>query len=90
MTADKDVPIDKTMACSNSIHRFCTQYFLDGYWFPEKLEVASGNFVNYFNRHRVIEALDNLIPADVYYGRSAFILDQRALTKERRLKMRKQ
>ncbi len=33
---------------------------------------------------------DNLTPVDLYYRRLTFILDQRILTKERMLKMRKQ
>ena len=63
---------------------------LDNYYFPEKLEQVIGDFVNYFNYHRYNEALDNLRPADLYYGRSKMILDQRALIKEQTLKMRKQ
>jgi hypothetical protein len=49
MTASKDALIDKTMTYKNSVHEFCTQYFLDGYCFPEKLEQATGDFVNYLN-----------------------------------------
>jgi len=47
------------------------------------------DFVNYFDHHRYNEALDNLIPADLYYIRSKFIPHQRALIKEQTLNMRK-
>ncbi len=34
-------------------------------------------FVSYYNYERYHESLDNLTPADVYYGRGEAILDQR-------------
>jgi len=63
---------------------------LDNYYFPEKLEQAINDFVKYFNYQRYHEALDNLTPADVYYGYSKYILDRRAAIKKQTLKMRKQ
>ncbi len=83
MTASQDAIIDKTEIYNNSVHGFCTQYFLGDYCFPEKLEQAIGDFVNYFNHHRYNEALDNVTPADVYYGRSTYILDRRAAIKKK-------
>jgi hypothetical protein len=46
-------------------------------------------FVNYYNHERYHESLDNVTPADVYYGRRNDILDQRAIIKSRTLMQRK-
>jgi hypothetical protein len=46
-------------------------------------------FVNYYNHERYHESLDNVTPADVYYGRRNDILDQRAIIKSRTLIQRK-
>jgi len=45
--------------------------------------------VNYYNHERYHESLDNVTPADVYYGRRNDILDQRAIIKSRTLIQRK-
>ena len=46
-------------------------------------------FVNNYNHERYHESLDNVTPADVYYGRRNDILDQRAIIKSRTLMQRK-
>ena len=46
-------------------------------------------FVNNYNHERYHESLDNVTPADVYYGRRNDILDQRAIIKSRTLIQRK-
>ena len=55
--------------------------------------VAWGNnlprFISYYNHERYYEALDNLTPADVYYGRRQEILDQRHTIKLDTLAMRR-
>lgn len=50
---------------------------LDNYFFPEELILAVNQFVDYYNNHRYHESLDNLTPADVYFGRSLKILQKR-------------
>ena len=42
------------------------------------------------NHERYHESLDNLTPADVFYGRREGILEQRELIKQNTLAMRKQ
>jgi len=46
--------------------------------------------VNYYNHERYHESLNNLAPADVYYGRGTTILNKRERIKLKTLAMRKQ
>jgi len=50
---------------------------LDNYYSPEELELAIGEFVGYYNNQRYHESLDNLTPADVFYGRAKKIFIKR-------------
>ena len=56
----------------------------------EELETRIGKFVNYYNHERYHESLDNLTPADVYYGRGQTILNRRERIKLKTLAIRKQ
>ena len=42
---------------------------LRNYEFPWELELAIGEFVEYYNKHRYHKLLDNMTPEDVYFGR---------------------
>ena len=50
---------------------------LNNYYYPEQLKDAIDQFVNYYNNQRYHESLNNLTPADVYYGRGDAILAER-------------
>ena len=56
----------------------------------EELETRIGKFVNDNNHERYHESLDNLTPADVYYGRGQTILNRRERFKLKTLAIRKQ
>ena len=58
---------------------------LDTFYFPWKLEQAIANFVAYYNHQRYHESLDNLTPADMYFGRAEEVLTQRQIIKEQTL-----
>jgi len=62
---------------------------LENYFFPEDLIKRLEEFVEYYNNHRYHESLNNLTPADVYYGREKSILEQRKLTKIKTMKRRR-
>jgi len=53
------------------------------------LEREIGRFMDYYNHEHYSESLNNLTPADVYFGRAKEILDRRAEIKRRTLQRRK-
>lgn len=66
------------------------QILLENYYFPSELEEQIQRFVNYYNHERYHESLNNVTPADVFYGRADEILEERQLIKKQTLAMRKQ
>ena len=50
---------------------------LENYYTPEQLRKNIEAFIDYYNNRRYHESLDNLTPADVYYGRAEQILKKR-------------
>ena len=65
------------------------QILLDNYYLPGELQEHLQRFITYYNHERYHESLDNLTPADVYYGRGQEILDQRETVKLNTLAMRR-
>lgn len=57
---------------------------------PGELQERIRRFVDYYNYERYHESLNNLTPADVYYGRGQSILNKREKIKQRTLAMRRQ
>ena len=67
---------------------------LENYFFPADLEAIIETFVDHYNHRRYHESINNLTPADVYFGRGQSILKQRERIKlktmeHRRLQYRK-
>jgi hypothetical protein len=60
---------------------------LQHYYFPWELEAALRDFVAYYNNERYHESLENVTPADVYFGRQYAVLTKR--DKIKRLTMQK-
>ena len=61
---------------------------LDNYYTPTALQHAIASFVDYYNTQRYHESLDNLTPADMYFGRREEVLSRRAQIKQLTLKQR--
>ena len=55
---------------------------------PSELRQAIEAFVEYYNHQRYHEALENVAPADVYFGRKDGILVRRKEAKQRTLQAR--
>jgi putative transposase len=54
---------------------------LNMFFFPWELEQAIADFVACHNCERYHESLDNVTPADVYFGRQEEVLAQREMAK---------
>jgi len=61
---------------------------LHHYYLPGELEQAVGEFVSYYNNRRYHESLNNLTPADVYFGRAREVLTRRERIKRETLRER--
>lgn len=66
------------------------QILLNHYYLLSELQERLQRFVSYYNHERYHESLNNLTPADVFYGRGGEILEQREIIKRNTLAMRKQ
>jgi putative transposase len=69
---------------------------LEHYYFPWELEAALRDFTRrlrllpYYNNERYHESLDNVTPADVYFGRQYAVISKRAKIKRLTMHKRKQ
>jgi transposase InsO family protein len=62
---------------------------LENYFFPGDLEASIEAFVDHYNHHRYHESINNLTPADVYFGRGQAILEQRDKIKRKTIETRR-
>ena len=62
---------------------------LNNYCFPDDLRTEIDRFVDYYNNRRYHESLNNVTPADVYFGRNNKIEIMRSEIKRRTLRQRK-
>ncbi len=62
---------------------------LQNYFFPDDLKAQIETFVDHYNHQRYHESLDNLTPADVYFGRGQTILLQRERIKRKTIETRR-
>ena len=62
---------------------------LQNFYFPTQLEIEIATFVKYYNHQRYHESLDNLTPADVYFGRAKEVLTKRDQIKKQTLQQRR-
>ena len=62
---------------------------LENYYLPGALEADIRAFVERYNHRRYHESLNNLTPADVYFGRGQTILLERQRIKRRTIQQRR-
>jgi len=65
------------------------QILLENYYLPGQLEQRLAEFVGYYNLRRYHESLNNLTPADVYFGRGQTILTRRENIKLKTIELRR-
>jgi len=62
---------------------------LENYYLPDDLRQQIDAFVDHYNHNRYHENLQNLTPADVYFGRGQTILKQRERIKQKTIETRR-
>ena len=62
---------------------------LEHYYLPGDLEAQIAAFIDYYNHRRYHESLENVTPADVYFGRDQEILLERARIKRNTITQRR-
>ena len=62
---------------------------LENYYLLGNLEQQIGVFVDHYNNHRYHESLNNVTPADVYFGRDKDILREREKIKKQTIQYRR-
>ena len=62
---------------------------LENYFLPGDLEAQIEAFVEHYNHRRYHESLDNVTPADAYFGRAETILKQRERIKRQTIEHRR-
>ena len=62
---------------------------LENYYLPGDLEAQIDAFVEHYNHRRYHESIDNLTPADVYFGRGQTILLERERIKRNTIQSRR-
>jgi len=65
------------------------QILLENYYLPGQLNARLAEFVDYYNSRRYHESLNNLTPADVYFGRGQTILSRREKVKLKTIELRR-
>ena len=66
-----------------------SRILLENYYLPGDLKNAVADFVEHYNHRRYHESLNNLTPADVYFGRGQRILDKRQEIKRKTIEQRR-
>jgi len=67
-----------------------SRILLEHYYLPGDLERAIADFVDHYNHRRYHESLDNLTPADVYFGNGPHIIAMRQEIKRKTIEHRRQ
>ena len=62
---------------------------LENYFLPGDLEAQIEAFVEHYNHQRYHESLNNVTPADAYFGRASAIIKQRERIKRKTIEHRR-
>ncbi|MEN8738998.1 MAG: integrase core domain-containing protein [Phaeobacter gallaeciensis] len=85
------IPIDAEShpVCRAAHQTLKNRILLENYYLPGDLRQKIDAFVEHYNHRRYHESLQNLTPADVYFGRGQTILQQRERIKRKTIETRR-
>jgi len=63
---------------------------LDHYYAPSELNERIREWVDYYNHQRYHEAIDNVTPADRFYGRDHIVLERRGKVRRETMRVRRE
>ena len=65
------------------------EHLLENYFLPGDLEQQVGRFVRHYNHERYHESLNNVTPADVYFGQAQTIINRQERIKLKTIETRR-
>jgi transposase InsO family protein len=65
------------------------EILLENYYLPNELERRLAEWVDHYNTKRYHESLNNVTPADAYFGQAHNILTRREIIKRKTLELRR-
>src|SRR3546814_7603972 len=75
--------------CSSDLQTLKNRILLENYFLPGDLEAQIEAFVEHYNNQRYHESLNNVTPADAYFGRAPAIIKQRERIKRQTIEYRR-
>ncbi len=85
----RGLTVNRCLAAERWHQTMKNRVLLENYYLPGDLERQIGAFVDYYNNQRYHQSLNNVTPADAYFGRDKAILREREKIKKLTIRQRR-